>query len=156
MTQYEDIINLPHHVSERHARMSMLDRVAQFSPFAALTGYDAAIEETARLTDAKIELDESEKDLLNKRLREALASGTHVRISYFLPDERKVGGAYVCITGKVKKLDTLGDVEVIDYKLTPYRNDDDPYFAICPDCGKPIGIHNDGGNGFCTDCGIHH
>lgn len=51
---------------------------------------------------------------------------------------------------------TLGDVEVIDYKLIPYRNDDDPYFAICPDCGKPIGIHNDGGNGFCTDCGIHH
>lgn len=107
MTRYEDIINLPHHVSERHARMSMLDRAAQFSPFAALTGYDAAIEETARLTDTKIELDESEKAVLNQRLCEALECGEPVRITYFLPDERKVGGAYVCITGKVKKLDTL-------------------------------------------------
>lgn len=107
MTQYEDIINLPHHVSERHARMSMLDRAAQFSPFAALTGYDAAIEETARLTDTKIELDESEKEVLNLRLREAMECGRPVRITYFLPDERKTGGAYVCTTGKVKKLDTL-------------------------------------------------
>ena len=51
---------------------------------------------------------------------------------------------------------TLGDVEIVDYKLTPYRNDDDPYFAICPDCGKPIGIYNDGGNGFCVDCAARH
>lgn len=107
MTQYEDIINLPHHESERHARMSMLDRAAQFSPFAALTGYEAAIEETARLTDSKIELDESEKAVLNQRLCEALECGKLVRISYFLPDGRKVGGAYVCTTGKIKKLDTI-------------------------------------------------
>lgn len=107
MTRYEEIINLPHHESERHARMSMLDRAAQFSPFAALTGYDAAIEETARLTDTKIELDESEKEVLDLRLREAMECGRPVRITYFLPDERKTGGAYVCTTGKVKKLDTL-------------------------------------------------
>ena len=117
MTQYEDIINLPHHVSERHARMSMLDRAAQFSPFAALTGYDAAIEETARLTDTKIELDESEKDLLNQRLCEALDSGTPVRITYFLPDERKDGGAYVCTAGKVRKVDIFSDSIVMESEL---------------------------------------
>lgn len=107
MTQYEEIINLPHHESERHARMSMLDRAAQFSPFAALTGYEAAIEETARLTDSKIELDESEKAVLNQRLCEALDCGEPVHITYFLPDERKAGGAYVCTTGKIMKLDTI-------------------------------------------------
>ena len=106
MSGYDEIINLPHHVSERHARMSMLDRAAQFSPFAALTGYGAAIEETARLTDSKIELDESEKEILNFKLQEAIECGKPARITYFLPDERKSGGAYVCTTGKVKKLDT--------------------------------------------------
>ena len=50
----------------------------------------------------------------------------------------------------------IEDVEITDYKLTPYRNDDDPYFAECPDCGQPIGIHNDGGNGFCAECAKHH
>lgn len=114
MTQYEDIINLPHHVSERHARMSMLDRAAQFSPFAALTGYDAAIEETARLTDTKIELDESEKAVLNQRLYEALECGEPVRITYFLPDERKAGGAYVCTMGKIKKYDMIADAIVVE------------------------------------------
>lgn len=106
MTRCEDIIYLPHHVSERHARMSMMDRAAQFSPFAALTGYDAAIKEAARLTDAKIELDESEKEILDLKLREATECGKPVRITHFLPDERKAGGAYVCTTGRVKKLDT--------------------------------------------------
>lgn len=114
MTRYEDILSLPHHMSERHARMSMSDRAAQFSPFAALTGYDAAIEETARLTDTKIELDESEKEVLNLRLHEALECGAPVRITYFLPDERKAGGAYVCTTGKVKKLNKIDGSIVIE------------------------------------------
>lgn len=107
MRRYEEIINLPHHLSERHARMSMLDRAAQFSPFAALFGYDAAIEETARLTDTKIELDESEKEILNLRLHEAVEGGKPVSITYFLPDERKAGGTYVYTVGKVNKLDTI-------------------------------------------------
>ena len=105
--KYEDIINLPHHASDRHARMSMHDRAAQFSPFAALTGYDAAVKETARLTDAKVELTEEEKNILNARLYEAVNTKTEVRITYFLEDLKKDGGAYVCAVGQVKSLDTI-------------------------------------------------
>ena len=112
--KYEDMIGLPHHTSERHARMSMQDRAAQFSPFAALTGYDAAIAETARLTDTRIELDESEKEALDLRLHEALECEQPVRITCFLPDERKEGGAYVCTTGKIKKVDTVAGTVVIE------------------------------------------
>lgn len=87
---YEDIIHLPHHVSERHPRMSMMDRAAQFSPFAALTGYDAAIKETARLTDRKIELTEEMQARLNdriNRLLEELQNYPPVEITYFIPDD---------------------------------------------------------------------
>lgn len=118
MSGYEDIINLPHHVSERHARMSMLDRAAQFSPFAALTGYDAAIEETARLTDGRMELTEEEKSLLDAKLREALERAGSVRITFFLPDERKSGGAYVCTMGIVKKLNHIAGTVAMDHGLT--------------------------------------
>ncbi len=69
MSSYDDIINLPHHVSQKHPQMSMLNRAAQFSPFAALTGYDAAIRESARLTDRKVELGEDAKEDLSKKLR---------------------------------------------------------------------------------------
>ena len=69
MGKYDDIIHLPHPVSTKHARMSRIDRAAQFSPFAALTGYDAVITETGRLTDSSVELDESRKEVLNERLR---------------------------------------------------------------------------------------
>lgn len=110
--KYDDIINLPHHVSEKRARMSMLDRAAQFSPFAALVGYDAAIAETARMTDFRMELTESAKAALNDTLQEIaqiVKTNPKVRVTYFLPDERKSGGAYVCAAGRVKRVDSYRD-----------------------------------------------
>lgn len=104
---YDDIIDLPHHVSERHPRMPMIDRAAQFSPFAALTGYDAAIKETARLTDTKMELDDSQKTMLDLKLRETVQTKETVKITYFLPDDKKTGGAYVDAVGQVKRVDTM-------------------------------------------------
>lgn len=106
--RYDDIINLPHHVSTKHPRMAPLDRAAQFSPFAALTGHDAAIKETARLTDERVELDESSKELLDMRLqiiREHLAKKPEVTVTFFEPDQKKSGGAYVTVTGRIKKID---------------------------------------------------
>lgn len=107
MRGYEEIISLPHHVSERHARMSMLDRAAQFSPFAALTGYDAAIRETARLTDRRIELDESQREVLDKQLREAVERKLPVQITFFREDGRKSGGAYVTTAGEIRRIDAI-------------------------------------------------
>lgn len=104
---YDDIIGLPHYVSERHPRMAMIDRAAQFSPFAALTGYDAAVKETARLTESRVELTEEEKSILDAKLREAADTKATVRITYFLPDDKKAGGAYVCTEGQVKRVDTI-------------------------------------------------
>jgi hypothetical protein len=106
---YDDIIHLPHHVSNKHPPMRRSDRAAQFSPFAALTGYNAAVKETARLTDSKLELDETEKAMLNEKLQqlvEQLETKPQVRITYFSPDEKKNGGAYVTAFGAVRKLDT--------------------------------------------------
>lgn len=108
MSEYDDIIHLPHHVSKTHLQMSMEDRAAQFSPFAALTGYDAAIAETARLTDQRVELDEYERQTLNEKLQfisEHLKEHPKVSITYFLPDAWKAGGEYVTVTGNIKKLD---------------------------------------------------
>lgn len=105
---YEDIINLPHHVSKTRPQMSMLDRAAQFSPFAALTGYDAAIKETGRLTDEKIELDEDRKAALDMKqayLIEMIDEQPEISITYFLPDTKKSGGAYVTVTGNLKRFD---------------------------------------------------
>lgn len=106
--KYDDIINLPHHTSATRPRMSMIDRAAQFSPFAALTGYDAAIKETSRRTDCKIELDEYEKDKINEKLRlilEMIDQQPVVTVTFFEPDGRKSGGTYVRKTGQVKKID---------------------------------------------------
>lgn len=104
---YEDIIHLPHHVSQTRPQMPMEDRAAQFSPFAALTGYDAAIKETARQTQERVELDEYEKEALNEQLQllaERLPDAPPVRITYFQPDTRKEGGAYVNHEGIVKRI----------------------------------------------------
>ena len=106
MSAYEDIINLPY--PQKRQRMSNADRGAQFSPFAALTGFEAAITETARLTDRKIELDEGGKALLDEKLRkieEEIYDRPEVEITYFQPDLRKAGGAYLQKRGRVKKLD---------------------------------------------------
>jgi hypothetical protein len=105
---YEDIIHLPHHVSSTRPQMPMQDRAAQFSPFAALTGFDAAIKEARRLTEEKIELDEEALNLLNRKLQmlvDRLDEQPEVRLTYFKPDEKKSGGAYMTVTGKVKKVD---------------------------------------------------
>ncbi len=104
--QYDDIIHLPHHVSSTRPRMSAIDRAAQFSPFAALTGYDTSIKESARLTDARIELDDSQKEEIGEKLR--LVTGqldAEIKITYFLPDTKKTGGKYVLAAGAVKKVD---------------------------------------------------
>ena len=106
--QYNDIIDLPHHVSATRPRMSMIDRAAQFSPFQALTGYGAAIQETGRLTDRKIELSEDERIVLDMKqqiLLDNIRERPDVSITYFIPDERKDGGSYVTVTGNVKKID---------------------------------------------------
>lgn len=106
--RYDDIIELPHHVSRKHPQMPLMDRAAQFAPFAALTGHEAAIKETARLTEEEIELDEDSKELLDLRLQELqehLAEQPMVTVTYFCPDEKKAGGAYETVTGRVKKVD---------------------------------------------------
>ena len=106
--RYNEIINLPHHVSKTRPQMPMSDRAAQFAPFAALTGYDAAIKETGRLTDEKIEMDEEALNILNMKFKilvDSLDDEPEVTFTYFKPDERKAGGAYVEVTGIVKKVD---------------------------------------------------
>ena len=109
--RYDEIINLPHHVSTTRPQMPLSDRAAQFAPFAALTGYESAIKETGRLTDERIELDEEALAALDRKyqlLMDALDDAPEVTIIYFQPDERKAGGQYVSATGTVKKVDTFG------------------------------------------------
>lgn len=106
--KYDEIMGLPHHVSKTRPQMPMSDRAAQFAPFAALTGYDAAIKETGRLTDERIELDVealSALDMKYQLLMEALDEAPEVTITYFQPDERKAGRKYVSAVGTVKKID---------------------------------------------------
>ncbi len=117
--KYADIIDLPHHQSAKRPHMPVEDRAAQFSPFAALTGYEDAVKETARLTDERIELDEYSKEDLNQQLNkikkhlQAHTSASkqndevgqpQISVTYFVPDERKAGGAYVTVRGAVKKI----------------------------------------------------
>lgn len=106
--KYDDIINLPHHVSAKHPQMSLLNRAAQFSPFAALTGHGEAIRETARLTDDFVELSDEQKKLLDEKLRlimENLSQKPEIEATYFQPDKQKSGGSYTTIHGKVKAID---------------------------------------------------
>ena len=108
MNEYDDIINLPHHVSSRHPQMSMMNRAAQFAPFAALTGHAAAIEETARLTDEQHELADEDSEALNQKmayLRETINEHPIITITYFEPDRKKAGGMYKSIEGQLKNID---------------------------------------------------
>lgn len=105
MNKYEEIIGLPHHVSANHKPMSLYDRAAQFAPFAALTGHDEAIDETARYTDQRIELSDDEQRKLSRRLSLAIERHADVTICYFRSDPFKQGGAYLNIHGTVKKID---------------------------------------------------
>ena len=113
---YDDIISLPHHVSTTRPHMSTIDRAAQFSPFAALTGYDAAVKETARLTDERVELDEYMRDALSDRLQiiaDRLKECPEIEITYFQPDVKKNGGAYVTAISAVKKIDEYKRIVVM-------------------------------------------
>jgi hypothetical protein len=108
--KYDDIINLPHHVSGTHPQMPVEDRAAQFAPFAALTGYGAAIKETERYTEKRIQPDEESVEILNRRLefiREHISEKPEVTVTYFQPDLKKEGGKYMTVTGTVKKIDTF-------------------------------------------------
>ncbi len=110
MRNYDSIINLPHHVSKKHPQMSNHDRAAQFAPFAALTGYDDAIVETARITSDEIELYGAELDEINAKfaqLLELISEQPEVEITYFVPDKKKSGGKYLNYKGKVKRIDTV-------------------------------------------------
>lgn len=113
---YDDIIHLPRHVSKKHPQMALSDRAAQFSPFAALTGHGAAIKETARLTDERVQLDEYMINVLSERLQiiaDRLKDKPEIMITYFQPDEKKNGGAYVTTTGTVKKIDVYERIVVM-------------------------------------------
>ncbi len=113
---YADIINLPHHVSKVHSQMSMAQRAAQFSPFAALVGYEDVVEETARQTAPERELNGDEKAELDRHIgiiTAHLSEHPVVTIEYFVPDERKAGGEYVFKTGEVEKISPAGRVLVV-------------------------------------------
>ena len=114
---YDDIINLPHYQSKKRAHMSLEDRAAQFASFAALTGHEEAIEETARLTEKKIVLDEAAKEAISMKLFEIsrnLDKKWNVSITYFKPDRFKEGGAYLTDIGVVKKIDEVEKIIVMD------------------------------------------
>ena len=116
--QYDDIINLPHHQSATRPHMSNYDRAAQFSPFAALTGHEAAIKETARQTDEKLMLSDEAIAELNEKLNliaEAIGTQQRVRITYFVPDNKKAG-AYITCSGCVKKFDEYEHTVIMEDK----------------------------------------
>ena len=112
---YDDIINLPHHVSESHPHMPNIERAAQFSPFAALTGFEEAIEETARLTDDLRDISDSEREKLDAALAGLMRNPdpkADVKITYFMPDARKEGGEYVTENVRIRRVDT-GSREIV-------------------------------------------
>ena len=145
MGNYDDIIGLPHHESAKHPKMPALDRAAQFMPFAALTGHNAAVMETERLTDSRMELDEMKKEELNEHLqfiKEQLLQKPQISITYFLPDTQKNGGAYLTITGTVRKIEQTrhqvimenGTVIPMDdiYEIESALFDNDEYYQPMP------------------------
>ena len=108
--RYDDMLKLPHHVSSRHRPMSMADRAAQFSPFAALSGYDDAIKETARLTEEEIQLSEDDRQVLDTVFQELLSrikERPAASITWFIPDERKKGGAYTTMSVHLRRVDPI-------------------------------------------------
>ena len=115
--KYDDIINLPHHEPKKHPRMSKEARAAQFAPFAALTGYDDVIKETARLTSERIEINEELKAILDAKLQiihDKVSAKPEVTFTYFVPDTKKDGGSYVTVTGKVIKIDEFSQKIILE------------------------------------------
>lgn len=105
---YEDIVNLPPHISKKHPQPTMMDRAARFAPFAAITGYEEMVLEEARITEERIDLDEGTLSILNEKLnmiQEFIDEEPEIKITYFEPDKKKSGGAYIDITGTVKRID---------------------------------------------------
>lgn len=118
--KYDDIINLPHHVSKKHPRMSLEARSAQFAPFAALTGYDEVIRETARLTNQRIEINEELKAILDEKLlliKGQIHTKPNINVTYFVPDSKKDGGKYISVTGKVLKIDEDKQKIILENKI---------------------------------------
>ena len=108
--RYDDMIDLPHHVSAKRPQMSRQDRAAQFSAFKALTGYEDAVTEAARLTDERIELDDASLSVLNAKiqiLQDEIKTCPEISVTYFVPDKKKAGGEYVIVTGSVKRIDEI-------------------------------------------------
>ena len=120
---YDDIINLPNPTSTKHPRMPLSDRAAQFSPFAALTGHEAAIKETARRTDEKLMLSDEVIAEINVKLNliaETIGTQQRIRITYFVPDNKKAGGAYISCSGCVKKIDEYDSSYLFNTSLLIY------------------------------------
>lgn len=123
---YEDIAHLAHHVSKKHPPMPIIDRAAQFAPFAALTGFDASVREAARLTDREADLSDADLEILNRNheiLLEHLAEQPELTFVYFMPDAKKSGGAYVTKTGRVLKIDEQRRAYILtDHTRIPMRH----------------------------------
>ena len=135
--KYQDIINMPHHVSRTHPQMSRYERAAQFAPFAALSGYEDIIKEEGRLTDNRIEINEEAKFVLDRKMQvlmNAISKKPFVSITYFVPDARKSGGEYVTTGDNIKKIDILKQLlvtqkdiiipirEIVDMQGEIFRN----------------------------------
>lgn len=115
--KYDDIINLEHHISSKHKRMTIKERAAQFAPFSALTGYSDAIKETARITDEKIELDENQKKIINSKLqiiKNKIDLKPTISLVCFKQDKKKQGGSYITIKGTIKKIDIQNQKIIMD------------------------------------------
>ena len=122
---YDDMINMPCPTSPRHPRMPRADRAAQFAPFAALTGYDAAIDETGRLTDTKIDISEDMREKLDLKqnfLADIIDEQPEISVTYFIPDKKKSGGAYVTLNGRLKQIDDYEQLIILtDGKKIPIQ-----------------------------------
>ena len=126
MNEYNDIINLPHYVSKKHPQMSKEARSAQFAPFAALSGYEDAIKETAKLTDNKIELSDEMINIINDKLlfiEKNIQDKPLITITYFVPDKRKNGGEYISVTNSIKQIDLINNIIILTNKQKICIND---------------------------------
>lgn len=126
MNKYDDIIDLPHHVSKTRKLMSLYNRAAQFAPFAALTGYDDAIEETARLTETKVELSDELKNDLNQKInfiKNNIKVHPEITIKYFVRDNKKSGGIYKSLTSIIKKVDDFNKCLIFADNTNVYFDD---------------------------------
>lgn len=126
MDKYKDIINLEHYEPKHHVRMSKYQRAAQFAPFAALTGYDEEVKETARMTDKRIVIDAGLRSILNDKLliiKNNINDNPEISFTYFVNDAKKSGGKYITISGLVKRIDEVnGYVKLVDNTLVPIKD----------------------------------